>query len=279
MISYDDRKRLIESDNQAISISKQCELLQISRSGFYYKGLGESQETIDIMNHIDKFHSQDPTLGSRRICELLKALGYHVGRGRVRRLMRRMRIKTVYCIPRTTIIDKVSYKHPYLLRNLQINHSNHVWATDITYIPMRRGFMYMTAIIDLRSRYIVSWSLSNSMDVEWITSFVSDAFDQHGKPEIMNSDQGVQYTSKLYTSLLKDSGVAISMDGKGRAIDNVFIERFWRTLKYEKLYLCPTDDIKQLYNDIKHFINYYNNERIHSSLAYDTPGATYRGAA
>jgi putative transposase len=279
MIPYADRKQSIDPDNQQLSVSRQCELLQISRSGYYYQNVEESQENIDIMNHIDKFHHLDPTLGTRRMCEMLKTTGHFISRGRTRRLMRKMRIKTVYCVPRTTIIDKTKYKYPYLLRNLPITHPGHVWATDITYIPMKRGFMYMTAIIDLHSRFIVGWSLSNTMEAEWVTSFVNEAFEQHGKPEIMNSDQGSQYTSDVYTNLLKDAGVSISMDGKGRAIDNVFIERFWRTLKHEMIYLCPTDDPVKLYGLIKDFINYYNNERIHSSLAYRTPGAVYRQAA
>lgn len=279
MIPYEERKKAIEPDNQELSISKQCDLLQISRSGFYYKNAEESQENIEIMNHIDKLHLKDPTLGSRRICELLKALGYIIGRGRTRRLMRRMRIKTVYCVPRTTNIDKAAYKYPYLLRNLQITHPGHVWSIDITYIPMKKGFMYLIAIMDVRSRYIVAWSLSNSMEAEWVVSTVLDAFEHHGKPEIMNSDQGSQFTSDLYTNCLIDAGVAISMDGKGRATDNAFIERFWRTVKYEMIYLCPTDDPVQLYTDIKNFINYYNTERKHSSLSYCTPGEVFRRAA
>jgi putative transposase len=279
MIPYDDRKRAIEPDNQDISITRQCELLQISRSGFYYKNKEESPENNEIMHHIDKLHIVDPTLGSRRLCVLLQDLGYGISRGRTRRLMRKMRIKTVYCVPRTTKIDKAAYKYPYLLRNLEVTHPGHVWATDITYIPMEKGFMYMTAIIDLKSRYIVGWDISNSMEAEWVVSVVRDAISRHGKPEIINSDQGSQYTSELYTSFLKNNDVAISMDGKGRAIDNVYIERFWRTLKHEKIYLCPTSDPKQLYKIINQFINYYNNQRKHTSLSNYTPGEVFRRAA
>jgi putative transposase len=279
MIPYENRKMSIEPDNQEISISKQCELLQISRSGFYYKNKEESPENIEIMNKIDKLHSMDPTLGSRRLCVLLNELGFNIARGKTRRLMRKMRIKTVYCVPKSTNIDKTAYKYPYLLRHLKITHPGHVWATDITYIPMEKGFMYMTAIIDLHSRYIVGWDLSNSMEAEWVVSVVQDAIAQHGKPEIINSDQGSQYTSELYTKYLTDSNIAISMDGKGRAIDNVFIERFWRTLKHEKIYLCPTNDPNQLFNDIKNFINYYNNQRKHTSLSNVTPGEVFRRAA
>jgi len=279
MIVYEERKRSIDPDNLELSITRQCELLQISRSGFYYKNKDESPENIEIMHYIDKLHIMDPTLGSRRLSVLLKELGHNISRGRTRRLMRKMRIKTVYCVPRTTNIDKAAYKYPYLLRHLKITHPGHVWATDITYIPMEKGFMYMTAIIDLKSRYIVGWGLSNSMEAEWVVSVIQDAIAQHGKPEIINSDQGSQYTSDLYTSYISDSEIAISMDGKGRAIDNVFIERFWRTLKHEKIYLCPTSDPYQLYNDIKSFINYYNNQRKHTSLSNDTPGEVFRRAA
>ncbi len=279
MMPYEDRKKLIGTDNHGISVTKQCELLQISRSGFYYKNKDESPENLEIMKHIDKLHLMDPTLGSRRICVLLNELGYNASRGKTRRLMRKMRIKTVYCVPRTTNIDKAAYKYPYLLRNVEATHPGHVWATDITYIPMEKGFMYMTAIIDLKSRYIVGWSLSNSMEAEWVVSLVRDAIEEHGKPEILNSDQGSQYTSELYTSYLKNAEIEISMDGKGRALDNVYIERFWRTLKYEKIYLCPTSDAVQLYDDIKDFINYYNNKRKHTSLSNHTPGEVFRRAA
>lgn len=279
MIPYEERKKTIEPDNQDLSISKQCELLQISRSGFYYKNVEESEENIEIMNLIDQINLKDPTLGSRRICEELKDSGYVISRGRARRLMRRMRIKTVYCVPRTTNIDKTAYKYPYLLRNLQITHPGHVWAIDITYIPMKKGFMYLLAIIDIHSRYIVAWSLSNTMDAEWVVSTVLDAFAHHGTPEIFNSDQGSQFTSALYTNCLINAKVDISMDGKGRATDNAFIERFWRTIKYEMIYLCPTSDPTHLFSQINSFINYYNNERKHSSLSYRTPGEVFRRAA
>jgi len=279
MIPYADRKGAIDPDNQSLSITRQCELLQISRSGFYYKNKDESPENIEIMHHIDRLHMFDPTLGSRRMCVELQALGYGISRGRTRRLMRKMRIKTVYCVPRTTKIDKAAYKYPYLLRNLEISHPGHVWATDITYIPMGKGFMYMVAIIDLKSRYIVGWDLSNSMEAEWVVSVVQDAINRYGRPQIINSDQGSQYTSELYVNCLKNNDVAISMDGKGRVIDNIYIERFWRTLKYEKIYLCPTSDPHQLYNNINQFINYYNNQRKHTSLSNHTPGEVFRRAA
>lgn len=203
-----------------------------------------------------------------------------IGRKRTRTLMQIMRLKTVYCRPRTTCIDTTSYKFPYLLRNLEITRSNQAWAADITYVPMQRGYLYLFAIMDLKSRFIVGWSLSNTMETSWIISAIRKAIEIYGAPEIINTDQGSQFTSDEYISFIKGlKNTKISMDGKGRAIDNVFIERFWRTIKYEKLYLTLLDSGHQVQRACAEFIDYYNHRRDHSSLEYRTPATCYNLAA
>ncbi|MBK9698579.1 MAG: IS3 family transposase [Flavobacteriales bacterium] len=232
---------------------------------------------------MDLLHLEDPAKGTRMLAKDLADHGFAVGRARVRRLMRLMRNKAVYCMPRTTVIDAAKYKHPYLLRDLKIERRNQVWAVDITCLPVKGGFMYMVAVIDVHTRYLLNWSISNTMEAEWVTGMISEAIAMHGKPEIINSDQGCQFTSEAYTALFRKGGVAegvlISMDGKGRAIDNVFIERFWRTLKHGHLYLAPPMDGIALYQSCARFIERYNNKRKHSSLGYRTPAACYRVAA
>ena len=211
-------------DNKHLSKVKQCDLLSIHRSGLYYKAIPTTGGDDKIMLEIDKLHFKDPTMGTRRLSKMLQKMGYAVGRTHVRSLMRKMRVKTIYCKPRTTVIDPARYKYPYLLSNLKISEPNQVWATDITYIPMEKGFMYMVAVIDLYSRYIVNWSISNSMEASWVVKTIEEAIRIHGKPQILNSDQGCQFTSDDYINCLKGHEITISMDGKGRALDNVYIE-------------------------------------------------------
>ncbi|PCI19289.1 hypothetical protein COB64_03930 [Candidatus Wolfebacteria bacterium] len=273
------RRQFVEKDHDKLAMTRQCRLLNIYRSGLYYRPVKASEEELTLMLLMDKLHLMDPTMGTRRMSRQLKRMGYQAGREKVRRLMRIMRIKTVYCRPRTTVIDPARYKYPYLLRNLDITEANKAWAVDITYIPMKKGFMYLCAIIDLYSRYIVSWSVSNSMEAEWVVGVVKDAIKRHGKPEILNSDQGSQFTSDEYIGHLKDEGIKISMDGKGRATDNAHIERFWRTIKYDKLYMEPVNDGLDLYEKCKYFINYYNKVRGHSSIDYCPPIELYKNAA
>jgi putative transposase len=223
---------------------------------------------------------EDPTRGTRRMARELRKLGYETGRCHVRSLMRIMRLKTVYCMPRTTISDPAKYKYPYLLRNLRIDRPNQVWSLDISYIPMPRGFMYLLAIMAVYSRFIVGWSLSNTMESEWVVNTLKVSIAQYGKPEIINSDQGSQFTSDEYVSFVKDlKTVKISMDGKGRAIDNVYIERFFRTIKYDKIYLERPETGNELYSVCKQFINYYNERRDHSSIGNVPPIKAYRRAA
>lgn len=279
MIPLPQRRDLVDSKDKDMSIVRQCDLLQINRSGLYYKPRSASKLDLGIMSTMDELHLMDPTMGTRRMSKELQKLGYVIGRTKVRRLMQVMRMKTIYCHPRTTVIDPAKYKYPYLLRKLAITTVNQVWAVDITYIPMRHGFMYLVAIIDLKSRYIVGWSVSNSMEATWVVDTLRTAIKQHGKPEIINSDQGTQFTSDDYIDFVKGKGIRISMDGRGRATDNAYIERFWRTIKYDKLYLAPPTDGVDLYMMCDEFIHYYNHRRGHSSLGYDTPGERFGKAA
>ena len=280
MIPLSIRKSIINSEEDGISICKQCDLLSVSRSTLYYTPSKTNNHDLQLMAELDKLHLEDPTRGTRRMSKELKKLGYNVGRYHVRTLMRVMRLKTVYCRPRTTVIDPVKYKYPYLLRNIKIDKPNQVWSLDITYIPMMKGFMYLFAIMDVYSRYIVGWSLSNTMEAEWVVKTLSKAIHKHGKPEIINSDQGSQFTSDEYIDYIKSlRTVKISMDGKGRAIDNVYIERFWRTIKYDKLYLLELSTGNQVLQACDEFISYYNNRRDHSSLDDNTPEKFYKNAA
>lgn len=270
---------LIETEHAALSIVKQCELLNVGRSGLYYTPVKESKENLSIMRVLDEQYLKTPFYGVERLLVLLVVKGFTVNRKRVRRLMKVMGWQTLYCTPRTTRIDPAAYKYPYLLRGLAIERKNQVWAIDITYLPMKNGFMYLCAIIDLHTRYVVGWGVSNSMTAEWCSEIVSYAIERNGIPEIINSDQGSQFTSEIYIGLLKENGIQISMDGKGRAIDNIFIERLWRTVKYEHIYLHAYEDGLTLYKGLQNYFSFYNDERRHQSLQYETPLTMYQRAA
>lgn len=279
-MNTDDKLKLVDPNCSQLSVSRQCRLLNLSRSRFYYKPKVIDEVELEQMRILDELYLEDPTRGTRRMSKELKKLGYQCGRHHTRTLMQRMRLKTVYCRPRTTIIDKTSYKYPYLLRNLKVNRVNQVWAVDITYVPMEKGFLYLFAIMDLRSRCIVGWSLSNTMEADWVISTLKQAIAQHGKLEIINSDQGSQFTSKDYVDYIKSlESTKISMDGKGRAIDNVFIERFWRTIKYDKLYLYTIENGHHALELCEEFMEYYNHKRMHSSIDDKTPMQLYKEAA
>lgn len=279
-MNTDDKLKLVDPNCSQLSVSRQCRVLNLSRSRFYYKPKVIDEVELEQMRILDELYLEDPTRGTRRMSKELKKLGYQCGRHHTRTLMQRMRLKTVYCRPRTTIIDKTSYKYPYLLRNLKVNRVNQVWAVDITYVPMEKGFLYLFAIMDLRSRCIVGWSLSNTMEADWVISTLKQAIAQHGKPEIINSDQGSQFTSKDYVDYIKSlESTKISMDGKGRAIDNVFIERFWRTIKYDKLYLYTIENGHHALELCEEFMEYYNHKRMHSSIDDKTPMQLYKEAA
>ncbi|MEI6950857.1 IS3 family transposase [Paraflavisolibacter sp. H34] len=266
---------MIEKDHPELSMVKQCELLEISRSGLYYEPEPESEENLAIMRVLDEQYFKTPFYGVERLTVLLAGMGYAVNVKRVRRLMKLQGWQTLYPMPRTTQADPAAYKYPYLLRDLQIQRRNQVWAIDITYVPMKRGFMYLCALIDVHTRFVVGWGVSNTMTAEWCTEIVLEAVARYGTPEIINSDQGSQFTSEVYTKFLKGKEIQISMDGKGRAIDNIFIERLWRTVKYEDIYLHVYEDGLSLYRGLKKFFSFYNEERCHQSLEYETPHQLY----
>ncbi|NOQ72910.1 MAG: IS3 family transposase [Crocinitomix sp.] len=271
MSTTEKRQKVVKS-HPGLSLERQCELLEIHRSGLYYKPKGESALNLELMKKIDLQLFDHPHYGVERMTDYLKLdLGYHINKKRVRRLYKLMGIQTIYPKPKTTIRDKTSYIYPYLLRGLEIDHPNHVWQTDITYIPMFRGFMYMAAIIDVYSRKILNWSISNSMSKEWCVELLNDTVKQFGAPEIHNSDQGSQYTSDLYIDTLKNHKIKISMDGRGRALDNIYIERFWRTLKQEKIYLNPANGGLELYQNVREYIEFYNKKRRHTSIGKIPP--------
>ena len=280
MIPVEIRREMIDKSDKAKSICNQCELLGLARSTLYYTPAKTNDRDLKLMEELDRLYLEDPTRGTRRMTKELKKRGYQTGRVHVRTLMQIMRLKTVYCRPRTTVIDPAKYKFPYLLRNLEIIRPNHVWSLDITYISMRRGYMYLLAIMDIYSRYIVGWSLSNTMEAEWVVRTLKEAINKHGKPDIINSDQGSQFTSEEYVAFVKKlETVRISMDGKGRALDNVYIERFFRTIKYEKIYLEHPETGYELHQVCSQFMNYYNEKRDHSSIGDIAPIQRYRNAA
>lgn len=258
-----------------MGIKKQCELLAVPRSSYYHKPK-RTGSLLDemLMQAIDRIYMEEPTYGSRRIRDELKKLGYKVGRKRVQRLMRTMGIEPIYPKPRLSIPGKGHKKYPYLLRNLEINRSNQVWCTDITYIPLGDGHVYLTAVMDWSSRYVISWKLSNSMDEAFCVECLEEALEAEGVPEIFNSDQGSQFTGEAFTGVLKAHEVKISMDGKGRALDNVMIERLWRTVKYDDIYIRGYETMSELYQGLSAFFRKYNSRR-HQSLGM-SPEQKYR---
>jgi putative transposase len=266
---------MVDKQHSSLSVVQQCRLLGLHRSGLYYQPCSESEENLTILRQLDEQYFKTPFYGVRRLTAWLEVQGYAINRKRVRRLMKLMGWQTIYRRPNTSKPCKEHRIYPYLLKDLSINRYNQVWAMDITYVPMRKGFMYLCAIIDVHTRYVVNWSLSNTMTAEWCTTVVSEAIEQHGKPEIMNTDQGSQFTSDVFTGLLKEKEIQISMDGKGRAIDNIFIERLWRTVKYEHIYLKVAEDGVNLYEGLNEYFCFYNSERLHQSLGYKTPEVLY----
>ncbi len=279
MINLEERKDMIEPDSSLLSISAQCEMLSVSKSSFYYVPVGESDENLAIMRKLDEQYFSTPFYGALRLTAMLILSGYKVNIKRVRRLMKLVNWQTIYREPRTTMSDKTHYKFPYLLKGLKIEKCNQVWAMDITYIPMKKGFMYLTAIIDLHSRYVVNWSLSNSMSSEWCTEVLKEAIKINGTPEIFNTDQGCQFTSDIFINTLNDNNIKISMDGKGRALDNIYIERLWRSVKYEDVYLHVYENGLSLWKGMDTYFRFYNHVRIHQSLDYQTPNQIYGLAA
>jgi len=254
-------------------------LLGLTRSSLYYKPVSEKPETLELMQKMDEEFTEYPTKGVVSMVDFLVGLGIIIGPKRVRRLLRKMGIMAIYPKRNLSKLGLAMYIHSYKLRKLEITHSNHVWCIDITYIPMRNGFLYLTAIIDVYSRYIVGWGLSNSLDGEHSLKVLRNAIADFGKPEIVNSDQGSQFTREAWVEYLKAQGIEISMDGRGRCLDNIWIERLWRTIKQEYIYLNPAENGKVLYQGLKKYIDYYNNRRTHSSLNRKTPFDWYEYAA
>ena len=269
------RREMIEKEHPNLSIARQCELMEIHRSGLYYSPIPESEENLLLMRLIDEQYYKTPFYGVRKVTAWLQSLGYNVNRKRVKRLMGIVGWRTIFREMRTTIAAEGHKVYPYLLKGLPIERINQVWAMDITYIPMKKGFMFLAAIIDLHSRYVVHWSISNTMTAEWCAQVLEDAIRLHGRPTIFNTDQGSQFTSEVFTAMLLANGIQISMDGKGRAIDNIFIERLWRSVKYEDIYLNCYEDGLALYKGMEAYFQFYNRERPHQSLDYDTPAMRY----
>ena len=263
--------------DEELSVRRQCELLRLHRSGLAYEPVGVDAEDLAVMRLIDEEYVARPFCGSRRIGRALGAKGVTVNRKRVQRLMRLMGLEAVYTKPNTSEPNAEHKRFPYLLRRVPIVRVNQVFASDITYIPMRHGFAYLVAVMDLYSRMVLSWRLSNTMDPEFCVDAMKDALERFGRPEIFNTDQGSQFTAPAFTDVLLGQGVKVSMDGKGRWMDNVFVERLWRSLKYEEVYLNEYTSIAEARQRIGAWIDYYNLQRHHQSLGYQTPDQFYRG--
>jgi putative transposase len=266
---------MIDADS-TLSLRKQCELLSVSRSGLYYEPVPTSAEELALMRGIDELHWKWPFYGSRKVSQELRKHGLQINRKQVQRLMRLMGLEALAPKPDTSRPAPQHPVYPYLLRNLAISRVNQVWATDITYIPLERGFAYLVAIIDWYSRRVLSWRLSNTLDSSFCVEALHEALLRFDKPDIFNTDQGAQFTAEAFTSVLRDAGIRISMDGKGRCLDNVFVERLWRSLKYEEVYLHAYRDLVEARTGIARYIEFYNFERPHQALGYQTPNGFYR---
>jgi putative transposase len=272
-------KKSLINPTEKLSIRKQCDLLEVCRSTVYVNPAPESEENLALMQKIDNHHLLHPCKGVLQMQDYLRSEGHVINKKRVRRLMRKMCLEAIYPLPNLSRLGKAKYVYPYLLRHMKITRPNQVWAIDITYIPMERGFMYLTAVIDVYSRCVLGIQLSNSMEASTQTRIVEELVAAYGKPEIINSDQGSQYTSLEWVECLKTHDINISMDGKGRATDNAFIERFFRTLKQECVYLNPTHEVKELNALLDRYVKYYNTERSHQGIGRTQPIKRYHNVA
>ena len=276
-MSLDQKRHLVLKENSPLSIVRKCELLEIHRSGIYFKPKQENALNLHLMRLIDEKFMDCPFYGVPRMTTWLrKDMGHRVNPKRIERLYKLMGLQTIFPKNNLSKRNKEHRIYPYLLKNLTIERPNQVWQADITYIPLERGFMYMVAFIDVYSRKIPNWSISNSMTVEWCLQVYEDAIAKYGAPEIINTDQGSQFTSPIFTKVSLDREIKISMDGKGRALDNVFVERFWRILKYEHIYLNPANGGIELYEGVKKYIDFYNQNRRHTSIGDITPNDCYQ---
>ena len=276
-LGYNDRKLMIDTKLKTPAIVRQCELLGMNRSNVYYESRVDDREKLTLLRAIDGIFTETPFYGYRKVHQQLVESGFSVGVNRVRSSMRELGLKTIYPTHevKTTLANPEHRKYPYLLKDIVINRANQVWSTDITYVRVNGGFMYLAAVIDWHSKAILSHKLSNTMDSALVMEVLKEAITHYGKPEIFNTDQGSQYTSHIHTSYLSEHGIKISMDGKGRATDNIAIERFWRSAKYEHIYLSDYKSVKELKVGIADYVQFYNRRRFHQSLNYRKPMEVY----
>jgi putative transposase len=273
------KKELIEMNNEQLSIKKQCDLLGLNRSSYYTKPIGLQPQELQILNRMDEIFTDHPYYGNRRMMHVLRAEGYRVGRKKVRRYYQILGIEAIYPKINLSKRNQAHKVYPYLLRDLEITRPNQVWSMDITYVRLKQGFVYLCAIIDWHSRYVLSWRLSITLQSDFCIEALQEAIATYGKPEVFNTDQGVQFTSNNFIEVLQDHHIAISMDGKGRALDNVFIERFWRSLKQEKIYRLDLVSVKEANDAISEYMKFYSHHRLHQSLEYETPKSVHFGKA
>lgn len=276
--SVEHKRRLIDVQHQQISVRRQCSLLGLSRASLYYQERGEKEENLELMRLLDEQYTRTPFYGVRRMTAWLARQGHQVNHKRVSRLMRLMGLEAIYPKPRLSLPAPGHRIYPYLLRGLKIERVNQVWSTDITYIRLLGGFVYLTAVIDWYSRYVLSWAVSITLESDFCCEALKQALQQ-GQPEIFNTDQGVQFTSQAFIEILKEQAVRISMDGRGRALDNIFVERLWRSVKYEEVYLHDYADVPAAVKGLGKYFGFYNTERLHQSLDYKTPAAVYQQQA
>ena len=274
-MSVEQRRALINPEHAQLSIVRQCALVSISRSSFYHRPVGETAETLALMRLIDAQFLETPWYGSRQMSRHLRRDVHEVGRKRVRRLMTRMGLAPIYQRPRTTVPHPEHRIYRYLLRDLVVGRPNQVWCADLTYIPMRRGFLYLVAVMDWATRKVLAWRVSNTMDTAFCVEALQEALARFGRPEIFNTDQGSQFTSDDFTDVLRGAQVRISMDGRGRWMDNVFVERLWRSVKYEEVYLRAYDSVREARASLGRYLDFYNERRPHSSLGARTPEQAY----
>jgi putative transposase len=268
---------MIEPGHTVLSIKRQCELIGLSRSSYYRQPAPEREKNLELMKVIDEIYTRFPFFGSRKIRDYLIRRDYEINRKRIQRLMRLMGLASVAPVKKTTLPNRAHKIYPYLLKNLYINRANQVWCSDITYIRLRHGFVFLTVVMDWYSRHVLSWELSTTMDDSFCTSALERALRRYGCPETFNTDQGSQYTGSAFTGILKDHGIRISMDGKGRAMDNIMVERLWRSLKYEDIYLKDYETVRELTDGLRMYFDFYNHERPHQRFGTYTPAEIYRG--
>ncbi len=271
----EQRQAMIDRNHQHLSLVRQCTLLGVSRASVYYRPAPTREEDLELMALMDRQYLKTPFYGSRRMKAWLLGEGYLVSRKRVRRLMRLMGLEAIYRRPNTSKSAPGHRVYPYLLKGVEVNRVDQVWAADITYIPMAQGFLYLVAIMDWHSRQVVAWKLSNTMDTDFCVAALEEALAK-GRPEIFNTDQGAQFTSEAFTQTLREPGIRVSMDGKGRYLDNIFVERLWRSIKYEEVYLKAYQTVAEARTGINAYLEFYNRQRTHQALDYRTPAEVYQ---